>query len=214
MDSGAPVVFATTRWSLVRAAGNGGSPEAEAALETLCRGYWRPIYVFIRRFGHDAETAQDLTQVFFQRLLSRNYPGQADPRKGRFRSFLLVALNHFLIDERARSRARKRGGDCEIISIDALGEEDRLASEPVDEVTPETLFERRWTRTILDAAERRLEEEFASGGKSALWGVLRHFLPGEKSELGGAEAAQRLGVPENTLKSHAVESAWSTVPAT
>lgn len=204
VDPGAHAVFATTRWSLVRAAGAGGSPEAEAALETLCRSYWPPIYGFIRRFGHDRTSAEDLSQDFFQRLLSRNYPGQADPRKGRFRSFLLIALNHFLLDERERSRAQKRGGGREFVSFDAATEEARLALEPTDELTPEVAFERSWARMVLEEAERRLAVEFTGGkdGHALRWEVLRRFLPGEQPELPGGEAALQLGIPENTLKSH------------
>jgi RNA polymerase sigma-70 factor (ECF subfamily) len=192
--------FVTTHWSVVQAAGAGDST-AGAALETLCRSYWPPIYAFVRRFGHEPEDARDLTQDFFQRLVERNYPGQADPRKGRFRTFLLITLNHFLLDQRERQCAKKRGGGQEPISFDAATEEERLALEPLDELTPETLFERRWARAILEDAERRLRAEFAAGNQATQWEVLQNFLPGEQGSLSYAEAATRLGVAENTLKS-------------
>lgn len=196
------LAFVTTHWSVVQAAGAADPAPANAALESLCRTYWKPIYAFIRRFGHSPEQAEDLTQDFFRRLLERNYPGKADPRKGRFRTFLLVALHHFLLDQRDKSRALKRGGGREIFSLDTAAEEHRLTLEPVDALTPETMFERRWAYSILAEAERRLETEFISNGKSTLWEVLFHFLPGKKSSLSGADAASRLEMPENTLKSH------------
>lgn len=193
--------FATTRWSLVQAAAGGDSPAARAALETLCRNYWPPTYAFVRRFGHGREDAEDLTQEFFQQLLERNYPGKADPRKGRFRTFLLITLNHFLLDQRARQHAQKRGGGKAPISFDAAAEEERLALEPLDELTPEAIFERRWATSILADAERRLRAEFDSGGQALEWQVLQYFLPGEQGSLNYADAAARLGIAENSFKS-------------
>jgi len=200
-SSSAQNVFATTRWSLVQAAGGGDSAAARAALETLCQNYWAPIYAFVRRFGHRPEDAEDLTQEFFQRLLERNYPGKADPRKGRFRTFLLIALNHFLLDQRARQNAQKRGGGKALISFDSATEEERLALEPLDELTPEAIFERRWAGSILGEAEHRLRVEFEAGGQAPEWQVLQHFLPGEQGSLNYADAAARLGMTENTFKS-------------
>jgi RNA polymerase sigma-70 factor (ECF subfamily) len=193
--------FATTRWSLIQAAGGADSPAARAALEMLCQNYWQPIYAFVRRFGHGREDAEDLTQEFFQQLLERNYPGKADPRKGRFRTFLVITLNHFLLDQRARQHAQKRGGGKAPISIDAAAEEERLSLEPLDELTPEAIFERRWAASILGEAERRLQLEFEAGGQALEWQVLQHFLPGAQGSLSYADAAARLGIAENTFKS-------------
>lgn len=197
----APGIFATTHWSVVQAAGGSDSALAGAALEALCRTYWPPIYAFVRRFGHRPEEARDLTQDFFQRLIERNYPGQADPRKGRFRTFLLITLNHFLLDQRARQSAAKRGGGQQLISFDAASEEERLGLEPLDELTPEALFERRWARALLEEAERRLRGELATSVPASHWEILQSFLPGEQGPLSYAEAAARLGMPENTFKS-------------
>jgi RNA polymerase sigma-70 factor (ECF subfamily) len=194
-------VFATTHWSVVLTAGQSDSPQAAEALERLCRTYWYPLYAYVRRRGHSPEDAQDLTQEFFARLLKRNYPAQADRAKGRFRSFLLLTLNHFLSDERARGATQKRGGGQVLISLDAQASEDRYRLEPVDELDPEKLFERHWAQTILDQALIRLRAEFVSAGQSARYEVLKTFEPGEQNTLSYAEAAARLGVTESAIKS-------------
>ena len=144
--------FTTTHWSVVLAAGQPDSPQAQAALETLCRTYWYPLYAYVRRRGHGPEDAQDLTQEFFAQLLRKNYPARAERAKGRFRTFLLHALSQFLVDQRERATALKRGGGQIVISLDAEAPEDRYRLEPPDELTPEKLFERRWAQTILDLA--------------------------------------------------------------
>jgi len=202
-ESAAPSrdIFATTHWSVVLAAGHPDSPQASVALETLCRTYWYPLYAYIRRRGYGPEDAQDLTQDFFARLLKENYPGQANPAKGKFRSFLLLTLNHFLSDAHARAATRKRGGGRTVISLDAQVSEGHYRLEPVDELDPERLFERRWARTILDNALARLRAEFVSAGRAEEYGVLRAFEPGEQKTMSYAEAAGRLGVSESAVKS-------------
>ncbi len=192
--------FPTTHWSVVLAAGRERSPQGDAALETLAQAYWYPIYAFVRREGYAAAEAQDLTQAFFARLLERNYPAQADRTKGRFRSFLLLTLRHFLSDERERAEAAKRGGGCVLLSLDEERSERQYGTEPADMDTPETLFERRWAETILARAQSRLAEEYAASGKEAIYQVLRGFQPGEQRSLSYLQAAQRLATTESAVK--------------
>src|SRR5271155_2907054 len=160
--------FATTRWSLVLAAGQRSSPQSSAALATLCENYWYPLYAYVRRRGHDSDEAQDLTQAFFTRLLEKNDLAAADPERGRFRSFLLASLKHFLANEWDRARAEKRGGGRSVLSIDFGTAEERYRAEPSHELTPEKIFERRWALTVLDHALKRLRTEFAGGGREKL----------------------------------------------
>ena len=136
--------FDTTHWSVVVAAGHDSSPGAQEALEKLCHTYWYPLYAYVRREGYSADDAQDLTQGFFARFLEKDYLAQVDREKGKFRSFLLAALRHFLSDERDRARAVKRGGGQILLSRDAEEAEDRYQREPADELSPERIFERRW----------------------------------------------------------------------
>ena len=192
--------FPTTHWSAVLVAGQDGSPQAEAALEDLAQAYWYPIYAFLRREGYATVEAQDLTQTFFARLIEKNYPAQADPAKGRFRSFLLLTLRHFLSDERERAGAAKRGGGSVLLSLDEERSEGRYRNEPADVDTPETLFERRWAETILERAKTRLAEEYAASGKQAIYQVLRDFQPGERRSLSYVEAARQLATTEGAVK--------------
>lgn len=192
--------FPTTHWSVVLVAGQDRSPQAEAALENLAQAYWYPIYAFLRRQGHAVVEAQDLTQAFFARLIEKNYPAQADPAKGRFRSFLLLTLRHFLSDERERAGAAKRGGGCVLLSLDEERSEARYRREPADMDTPETLFERRWAETILARAKSRLADEYAASGKEGIYQVLRGFQPGEQRSLSYQEAAGHLATTESAVK--------------
>ena len=194
-------VFATTHWSVVLAAGQGDSPHAAAALEKLCRAYWYPLYAYVRRRGSGPEDAQDRTQSFFARLLEKDLLSRASPQRGRFRSFLLTALQNFLADEHDRAVAHKRGAGQPLISLDALDGEARYALEPADEVSPDKLFERRWATTVLEQAWTRLELEYAGEGKADLFRELRRFNSAQESAPGYAEAAGNLGLPENTVKS-------------
>ena len=193
--------FTTTRWSVVLAAGQARSLEADAALEELCSTYWYPLYAYVRRRGFGPEDAQDLTQEFFTRLLRKNYPAQADRAKGKFRSFLLLTLNHFLADEFDRLNARKRGGGQIFISLDQEAAEGRYRREPADDLSPEKLFERRWAQSILENALKRLREEYKADCGAENYAVLRGFEPGEQLTLTYGEAAARLGISESALKS-------------
>src|SRR6266446_3110743 len=142
--------FQTTHWSVVLLAGGVDSSEATAALGKLCQAYWYPLYTFIRRSGHGPEESKDLTQEFFARLLEKNYLQGIEPEKGKFRSFLLVALKRFLANEWDRANRLKRGGGREIVSLDAEETENRYLTEPADGMSPEKIFERRWAMTLLD----------------------------------------------------------------
>ncbi len=193
--------FTTTHWSVVLAAGGGQSPEADAALEKLCRTYWYPLYSYIRRRGYTPADAEDLTQDFFAQLLRKNYPGRADRSKGRFRTFLLHALTQFLADQCERANTLKRGGGQVFVSLDEEAPEDRYRLEVPDELTPEKLFERRWAETVLERALDRLRGEFVASGKQKDYEVLRSFEPGEQGALSYAEAAVRLRVSESAVKS-------------
>ena len=152
-DLAHPQGFASTRWSLVLAAGRGDAPEADAALASLCQIYWYPLYAYVRRSGHPADEARDLTQEFFARLLEKHYLGAADSERGRFRSFLLTALKRFLSREWHRARSLKRGGGRRILSLDFEQGESRFRLEPATEVTAEAVYERRWALTMLDQVD-------------------------------------------------------------
>jgi RNA polymerase sigma factor (sigma-70 family) len=193
-------LFATTHWSVVLAAANEETPGATAALERLCRTYWYPLYAYVRREGHSPADAQDLTQEFFARLLARNSLSQVAPEKGKFRSFLLAVLRHFLSDQRDRVRAAKRGGGMEILSLDAQEAEDRYRLEPVERLDAEKIYERRWAMTLLEQAVNRLREELAAAGKAELFERLQSFVAGDR-EVTCIEVATELGLSESAVKS-------------
>jgi RNA polymerase sigma-70 factor (ECF subfamily) len=189
--------FTTTHWSLVLAAGHGSRPDASAALATLCETYWYPLYYYVRRRGYRAEEAQDLTQEFFAAILEKGHLKVADPDRGRFRSFLLASLNHFLANEWDRASARKRGG--KVLSINIAGAEGRYSLEPADGLTAEKLFERRWATTLLDLVLARLRAEFIRQGRERVFERLKDFL----ANVGDApyrQAAADLGMTEAAVK--------------
>jgi len=184
--------FKTTHWTVVLDASRGDATQTREALAKLCQTYWYPLYVFIRRQRHSSEDAEDLVQGFFARLLEKNYVREADRDKGKFRSFLLMALERFMANEWDRANRQKRGGGREIISLDGM--ETRYRAEPADEMTPERAFERRWAMTLLEQVLTRLEGEFSGTDKARLFDELKIFLSGEKSESSYAEIGQRLGL--------------------
>ncbi|HEX9188042.1 MAG TPA: sigma factor, partial [Vicinamibacteria bacterium] len=151
--------FATTSWTKVLSAREGSSTEARHALEGLCHAYWYPLYAFVRRQGHDAEDARDLTQAYFATLLEKGYLDDYDPERGRFRVFLMASVRNFLSKEREKAAAWKRGGRADVVSFDADEVEGRYRHEPADPVTPEQIFERRWALTVLERALDRLHRE-------------------------------------------------------
>ena len=193
-------MFATTHWSVILAAGDASSPRAQAALEALCRAYWYPLYVYVRRKGYAAEDAQDLTQEFFARLLARNYLNVADRNKGKFRSYLLGSLEHFLAREWTKAHAQKRGGGQAVHSLDETDAENRYLLEPAHALTAEKIFDRRWATTLLGQAMSRLREECVANHKGDLFGKVESLLSGEKGEASYADVAAALEMSEGAIK--------------
>lgn len=192
--------FLTTRWSIVLAAGDAGSPDADQAMHTLCAGYWYPLYAYARRKGSSPEDAADQTQEFFARLIAGDFLQSADPRKGRFRTFLLTVFQRFLASEYEKRRAIKRGGNRRIFSIDTADGERRYTFEPTDVATPESLFERRWALMLLDRVLERLEEEYRQKGKGCLFEHCRAWLAGASSDAGYAATAAELNMSEVAVR--------------
>jgi RNA polymerase sigma factor (sigma-70 family) len=193
--------FAITRWSVVAAAGRSNTTCAGVALEQLCRVYWYPLYAYVRRRGHSAEDAQDLTQEFFARLLQRNWVARADRQRGRFRSFLLSAMSHFLSDEWDKARAQKRGGGARAVPLQIDTAETRYGHEPADSVTPEQIYERRWALALLEEVLRQLRAAYEKEGRLKLFTALHPCLVGDRAALPYKELAAKLDVSENTVKS-------------
>ncbi len=193
-------LFTTTHWSVVLAAGQADSPAAAQALEQLCRIYWYPLYVFVRRQGHEAHDAEDLTQEFIARFLAKEYFGRANPALGRFRNYLLACLKHFLSERWRQAGRLKRGGGNTLVSWDRLTAEGRYQEEPADPMTPEKVYERRWALTLLEHVLARLGGEQSMAGKAEVFAQLRDYLWGEGRGAGYAEVAVRLGMTEGALK--------------
>lgn len=193
-------IFVTTHWSIVlTASSQNDAAGAYAALGSLCRAYWYPLYAYVRRRGHSPEDAKDLTQEFFARLLARNGVAGVTPEKGRFRSFLLASMNHFLADEWDKARAQKRGGPG-VISLDIQTAEAQFGEFPAACLSPEKAFEHRWAITLLEQVYRRLEEEYIRQGRRELFDVLRGALAGASSSAPYAELAPRLKISEGAVK--------------
>jgi RNA polymerase sigma factor (sigma-70 family) len=198
--SGRQGAWVTTHWSVVLSAQDPSSPGAAQALDTLCRTYWYPLYAYARRAGQDEHSARDLTQGFFARVLEKNYFGQADRKRGRFRTFLLTAFKNFAADEYDKANAKKRGGGVILEPLEVEAGEHRYVHEPVDRMDPEKLYERRWALTLLESAWARLEKEFADAGKAELFKRLQAF-EGVGAEVPAyAEVAAELGLTEGGLR--------------
>lgn len=192
--------FGTTQWTDLMTARQGGSPEAKAALERLCQTYWYPLYAYVRRSGYSAQDAEDLTQAFFLQIIEKNYLGSVDRRKGKFRSFLLAALNHFLANERDWQQAAKRGGGKVLISLDDdQSKEDRYLREPASDLTPEKIYESQWAATVLEQGRARLREEYSAEGKGPIFDRLEIYLA-QQPDSGDYEAvATELGMKSGTV---------------
>ena len=200
LTEGAAVPFATTHWSVVLAAGDGKSPEAGAALEKLCRAYWYPLYAHVRRRGYDAQTAPDLTQAFFERFLEKDDLRQVQRERGRFRSFLLAALDHFLANQSDRSRTLKRGGGEPVLSLDAEDAEGRYLLEAASDESPACAFDRRWALAVLDHALDRLHSELAAAGKARQFEALKPFLSNESTAGAYEPVAAGLGISVGAVR--------------
>jgi RNA polymerase sigma factor (sigma-70 family) len=193
-------VFVTTHWSIVLRAQQKDSSDALAAQERLCRTYWPPLYHYIRREGYSVEDAKDLTQEFLSRFLHREWLDHLHDRRGKFRSFLLTFLKNFLSDERGRTHALKRGGGHQLISLDACEAEERDSLAPADGLSAEQLYDRRWARTVMDEAARRLREDYKKRGKIELFEQLKDVQPGEHGARSYAEIGATLGLTEQAMK--------------
>lgn len=195
-----PQAFPCTRWSLVLAATRDSSPESLAALETVCRSYWYPLYAYVRRCGQSPHDAQDITQEFFRLLLEKRWLTNADREKGRLRSFLISALKHFMSQEWRRASAQKRGGGQAHVLMDTEFAESRYADEAAGQLGADQVFDRQWAVTLLDLTLRRLEAEFAAAGKAADYEVLKGFLAVTHEAIDYGSAAERLGVSAATAR--------------
>ena len=192
--------FVTTHWSVVLSARDQNSAKSSEALEALCRTYWFPLYAFVRRQGRSPHDAQDLTQEFFARLLAKDYLKSAAQEKGRFRSFLLVALKRFLANEWDRQHAQKRGGAAHVVPIDPELAESRFVAGPAHELQPDRLFDRQWALTLLERTMARLHEEYVATGRAKLFELLRSCIAKDESALPYAEIAMRLNLTEPAVK--------------
>jgi RNA polymerase sigma-70 factor (ECF subfamily) len=200
-DPFGPRQFVTTHWSLVGAvrSDEASQTRARAALEELCRAYWYPLYAFVRSRGYSAVDAQDLTQAFFARFLETGGFASANRERGRFRSYLLGAMKHFLANEWHRSQTQKRGGRVQFIEWDALDPETRYAAAPAPSDDPERLFDREWALQTISGALEALRGEMAQAGKSEQFDALKGSLTGE-DELPREQIAARLGMSEGAVK--------------
>jgi RNA polymerase sigma factor (sigma-70 family) len=197
--AGSPA-FVTTHWSVVLTASRTDTARARDALARLCQAYWHPLYAYVRRVGNSPHDAQDLTQEFFKRLLEKNFLAGADESRGRFRSFLLASLKHFLANEWHKARAQKRGGGQIPISIDVSVAETSCHFEPADTTTADKIYERRWALTLLDQVLRRLREEYVRDGKQKLFEQLKPTLTEASRSVAYAEIARRLDATEGAVK--------------
>jgi RNA polymerase sigma factor (sigma-70 family) len=193
-------VFLTTHWSVVLAVAGNDTARAQAALEKLCQTYWYPLYAYVRRRGHSVADAQDSTQEFFARLLAGNWVGDADRTKGRFRTFLLTALNRFLANEWDRTRAKKRGGGVVTVPLDTAIAESRYCADAANPLAPDRLYDRQWAMTLLDRALARLESEQQQADKADEFAVLSPALTAERGDIPYADMAAKLGHNEPAVR--------------
>jgi len=192
--------FETTRWSVVRAATSGQPSQAHRALESLCSAYWPPLYAYIRHRGNSAEDAKDLTQEFFARFIEKDYLKDVAPQKGKFRSFLLASVNHFLSNERDRARTLKRGGGVAFLPLDFTEVEQRYRGGALHTMSPEMLFERAWALALLESALARLRREYDQSGKAALFDRLKGALTTREDRAPYGDISAELGLSEEAIK--------------
>lgn len=192
--------FATTHWSVVLTAAHGTSERRRAALETLCRMYWQPVYAYIRRRGYDSHRAEDLTQEFFARVLEKDGLKRVDASAGRFRSYLLGAVKHVLANARDREEAKKRGGGRANVPLDIRAAESGCRLEPAHVWTPERVFDRCWALSLLEHVLSRLENEFERSGKGRMFQGLKAFLVGGNPATSYREAGAALNLTTGAVK--------------
>ena len=200
LQESSPRLFVTTRWSVVSLARDGDSPESAEALETLCKAYWYPLYAFVRRCGHSAHDAQDLTQEFFARLLQKEWLLAVERDRGRFRAFLIMALKRFLANERDKARAAKRGGGQVSMPLDTETAEARYLAEPAPALPADHLYERRWALALLDQAMARLRAEYDRVGRGEDFSRLKEYLTSEGGAIPYAQIARESGVTEGAAR--------------
>jgi len=192
--------FHATHWTMVLKAGMASSEQAEEALQRLCETYWYPLYAFVRRRGYSPHDAEDLTQAFFARLLEKRDLASVDREKGRFRSFLLASMKHFLANEWKKGQTQKRGGGQTVLSLDYQSAEQNYAIEPADDWTPEKLFQRRWALTVLERVLSALRTEMVAANKEAAFDAVKDTISGGRGERPLSEVAAELGMTEGALK--------------
>ena len=190
-------MFATTHWSVVVQAGDSQSPESTLAMERLCHSYWYPLYAFVRRKGHGHEDASDLTQAFFARFLERRYLKSVDANLGKFRTFLLTSMTHFLANEWDKTQAQRRGGGARMLSLDEVAADQRYSLESLDHATPERLFDRRWAETVMAVVIERLAAET----EESRFEVLKGFLLEDKGAVSYGAASDQLGMSVSAITS-------------
>jgi RNA polymerase sigma-70 factor (ECF subfamily) len=193
-------IFATTHWTVVLAAGKRHTPQADGALEELCRTYWFPLYAYVRRRGHIKEDAEDSVQAFFARFLQKNYLAGLSAERGRFRAFLLASLKHFLINEWKKSQRLKRGGGEKNLSLDWESADTKFQVAATNEPSPDQVFDREWALALLAKVVGRLQSECAADGKAKLFGQLKQFLTAGNGDLSHADAAHALGMDETAVR--------------
>ena len=193
-------VFATTHWTVVLAAGKRSTPQADQALEQLCRTYWFPLYAYVRRRGYAKEDAEDLTQAFFTRFLAKNYLAGLSAERGRFRAFLLASLKHFLINDWKKSQRQKRGGGAAPLPLDWQTADTKFQVAARNELGPDKAFDREWALALLAKVIERLQQECEADGKGKLFDQLKIFLTAGKDESSHAAAARKLGMEEGAVR--------------
>jgi RNA polymerase sigma-70 factor (ECF subfamily) len=192
--------FVTTRWTHVLAAGRKSSPQADVALEELCRVYWYPLYAYVRRHGHSKEDAEDLTQAFFERFLQKNYLEGLNAERGRFRAFLLASLKHFLANEWDRAGRKKRGAHATHLSLDWRDADTRYQLDLRDDLTPDKLYDRAWAVALLERVVGRLRDECVAEGKAELFAQLKPLLMADKMAISYPQASAALGISEEAAR--------------
>lgn len=193
-------IFATTHWTVVLAAGKRSTPQADHALEELCRTYWFPLYAYVRRRGHTREDSEDLTQAFFARFLEKNYLGNLDSDRGKFRAFLLASLKHFLANEWDKSQRQKRGGSAAHLSLDWQTADTQFQIASQAEPSPDKAYDREWAVTLLEKVVSRLQSECSTDGRTKQFAELKIFLTAGKGALPYSDAARKLNSDEGAVR--------------